>query len=218
MDDDRGSARRDAIDRLVAEGVGEGVLSAGDMCRRPAVEGPQDPAGLFPEWDQLRVLDAPAAGQLLDDQLGVQEQVDLARAELPRETQRTDDRRVLGDIVRLDAEELGDGGVRSCARIAGVGARGVDERGSGRRRSGIAARGPVGPDDQATRASGGLLGLLGLVGCPERPFAVTIEGAQPGSPPGSGDAPDPRSAGKVGPGVSSSSRPRSLRQTIWIGS
>ncbi|MEA2578836.1 MAG: hypothetical protein QOD78_2424 [Chloroflexota bacterium] len=215
-DDDRRPARCDTVDRLVAERIGQRVLGPRYVRRRPAVEATQDPTGLLPQGDQLGILDPPATGQLLDDELGVQEQVDLASTQLAGEAQGPDDGGVLRDVVRLDAEELRDRRVGAGSWVAGVRTRGVDERGAGRSRPGIAARGPVGSDDQAERPiAGGARRRW-----PQRRLAsaVAVGGAQPGSPPGPDGAPDPGNDGIVGAGASSSSVPRSFRQTIWIGS
>src|SRR4029078_7948483 len=95
--DDRRPTRRDAVDRLVAERVRERVLGA-RYCRPvSALEAAQRPPGLLPERDQLRVLDPPAPGQLLDDQLRVQEHDDLARPELAGEPEGPEQRPVPRD-------------------------------------------------------------------------------------------------------------------------
>jgi hypothetical protein len=159
LDDDRRSTRGHPIDGFVAQGVGQRVLGARNVRRGPSVHPAQESAGLLPERNELRVLDPPATRQLLDDQLGVEQQVDLAGAQLTGEGERPNDRGVFRDVVRLDTEELGDRGVGAGSRVAGVGARRVDERGPGRGWSGVAACGPVGPDDQAERA---------CAGCPRR--------------------------------------------------
>jgi hypothetical protein len=126
-DDGCRPARSDAVDRLVGQRVGGGVLSPRDVDRRPAIEGAERLAGGLPQRDELRVLDPPAAGQLLDDQLGVEQHRHLAGTELARQLQRPDDGRVLGDVVRLDAEVVGDRGVGRRSRVGGVRSGGVDQ-------------------------------------------------------------------------------------------
>ena len=83
-------------------------------------------SGACPERDQLRVLHPPATGELLDDELGIEQQVHLGRPELARQLERADDPRVLGDVVGLDPEVVGDRRVGGGPRVARVG------RGAGR--------------------------------------------------------------------------------------
>ena len=101
----------------------------------------------------LRVLDPPATGELLDDQLRIEDQRDFPGPELARQVEGPNDARVLGDVVRLDPEIVRDRGVGRCPRVPGIRARGVDENRPGRRRSRVAAGRPVGPDDQAQRVA-----------------------------------------------------------------
>ena len=68
--------------------------------------------------------------------------------ELRGQREGPDDGRVLGDVVRLDPEELGDRRVRRGPRVAGVGPGKVDQDGSRRRGSGVAARRAVRPDEE----------------------------------------------------------------------
>jgi hypothetical protein len=124
------------------------------MGRGPAPEPTERPAAGRPERDELRVLDPPAPGDLLDDELRVEEQVDLGGAELGSQLERPDEPGVLGDVVRLDAQVVGDGGVRRRARVASIGPAQVVERGPGRCRPWVAASRAVGPDDEATAGSG----------------------------------------------------------------
>ena len=125
------------------------VLRARGTC---AADQRSNPARVLPsrrpERDQLGVLDPPAAGQLLDDQLRIEQQMDLARTELARQIERPDDARVLGDVVGLDAEVVGDRGVRDRAVVAGVRSCQVEQRRPERGRAGVAACRAVGPDDE----------------------------------------------------------------------
>ena len=77
----------------LASAIRHRVLRAGHVTGGPAVEPGQRPASRGPQRDELGVLDPPAAGQLLDDQLRVEQQVDLAGAELPGQVERPDDAR-----------------------------------------------------------------------------------------------------------------------------
>ena len=110
---DRGRpAGVDPVDRLVGQARPPTEFWARGTCAaRPAVEAGQRPARRRPQRDQLRVLDPPPAGELLDDELRVEQQLDLARAQLAGQVERPDDARVLGDVVGLDAEVVGDRGV-----------------------------------------------------------------------------------------------------------
>src|SRR5262249_20220088 len=74
-----------------------------------------------------------------------------AGAELQPEADRPDDRRVLGDVVGLDTEVVGDRGIRRRERVARVAARERDEDGACRGRAGIAAGGAIGSDHVARR-------------------------------------------------------------------
>jgi hypothetical protein len=94
---------------------------------RPPLESTESPLRIAVECLQLRVLHPPAAVQLLDDEERIEEEPDLPCAELRGEDERADDRRVLGDVVRLDPEVVGDRGVRWRARVERVGAIEVDE-------------------------------------------------------------------------------------------
>jgi hypothetical protein len=218
LDHDCRPTRRTPIDRLVAECIGKGILGTRDVRRGPSVEVAQDPPRLFPERDQLGVLDPPATRQLLDDQLRIEEQVDLACTQLASQRESPDDRNVLGDVVRPDAEELGDRGVWEGPRIAGIRSGGIDENRAGGGRSGVAASGAIGPDDEARAIGGG--GPRG--GRPERPLGIAARPAQPAAPsgpePGGGADEGPGSVGTLEGGGASAPSPRSLRQTIWIGS
>ena len=106
-----------AVHRLVGEPVG--VLVG--LARHPLVRHPgrvEDAAGLGGERAHARVLDLPAAGHLLDDQLGVHPHVHHGvRVDVPGGAQPGDQAAVLGDVVGGGAEVLG--GLRE--RLAGVG-------------------------------------------------------------------------------------------------
>ena len=96
------------------------------------------------------VLDLPAAGHLLDDELGVHPHLELGvRGVLAHELEPGDEAAVLGDVVRGDADglaALGD-------HLAGVG---VAHEGAVGGRAGVAARAAVGLDDDASRSQAGL--------------------------------------------------------------
>ena len=203
--DGRGTTRGDAIDRLVGERVRGRVLGAWHVIGRPAIERAERPSSLFPQRDQLCVLDPPAAGQLLDDQLRVEEHRDLAGTELLGEGERPHDSRVFGDVVRLDAEEVGDRGVSRRERVAGVGPRGVDQDGARRCGPGVAASRAVGADDEPALPRGRRCGLV----APERRASrAVVGGVQAG----------PLSAGAAAASLASPSLPRSFRQNHRTGS
>jgi hypothetical protein len=69
------------------------------------------------EGAQSRVLDLPAAGHLLDDELGVHPHLDLGRVQLCRGAQAGEKAGVLGDVVGRDTQRLGALG----EHLAGVG-------------------------------------------------------------------------------------------------
>jgi len=137
-----------SIDRLIGEGIGDGVQRTGNVRGGPSIEAGERLAASCPERDQLRVLDPPPTRQLFDDQLRIEEEMDLAGAELTGELEGTDDARVLGDVVRLDAEVVRDRGVGDGARVSRVRSRKVEEGRPERGRPGVPARGSVGPDDE----------------------------------------------------------------------
>jgi hypothetical protein len=102
---DRGwTAGQGSIDGLVAQGIGGAVLGSWDVDRRPALEPPKELARLGVEGLELGILDPPAPVDLLDDELGVEHQMDLARPQLGGQTERADTGRVLGHVVGLDPE------------------------------------------------------------------------------------------------------------------
>jgi hypothetical protein len=104
--------------------------------------------GLGVERYQLGVLDAPAAVELLDDQLAVQEHLNLTRPKLAGQGEGAQHRRVFGDVVRLDAQVFRDRGDRSGVGAARRRAGGFDQNGAARRRPGIAPSRAVGADDE----------------------------------------------------------------------
>ncbi len=104
--------------------------------------------GLGVERYQLGVLDAPAAVELLDDELAVQQHLDLARTQFAGQREGSNDRRVFGDVVRLDAQVFRDRGDRGGVGAARRRAVGFDQNGAARRRTGIASGGAVGTNDE----------------------------------------------------------------------
>ena len=108
------------VERQVGHRVGSAVVLARLVADRPAVEPPQQLVGSDDERLDARVLDLPATGKLLDDELRVEHQIRLARAEVERLLEGQDDARVLGVVVGLDAERAGDDGNR---RSVGMAAR-----------------------------------------------------------------------------------------------
>jgi hypothetical protein len=115
---------------------------------RPAPEPDEGRPDLGVERRDLEVLDPPATVDLLDDELGVKQEVDLGRPELEGQGQRADDADVLGNVVGADAQVLADRRERPGQRIARAGLRRVDQDRSGRRRPGVALGGAIRPDDQ----------------------------------------------------------------------
>src|SRR4051812_3308835 len=141
-----------SVDGLIGKGVGGMIARPRHVTRGPSIEAGQRPPGGSPERDQLRVLDPPSTRELLDDELRVEQQVDLAGPQLTGKVEGPDDTRVLGDIVGLDSEVVRDRGVRHGPLIAGVRPCKVVQRGTQRGRSRVPTGCPVGPDDvSATR-------------------------------------------------------------------
>jgi len=118
------------------------------MRRRPALKTRKSPPGGRPERDELGVLDPPATGKLFDDQLRIEQQMDLASAELTGERKGAHHSRVLGDVVRLDPQVVGDRGVRHRTIVTGVGSRQGVQRSPEGRRARVAAGGTVGANDE----------------------------------------------------------------------
>src|SRR5688572_30064725 len=74
-----------SVEGLVHERIGCRVLLATDVANRPALELAQRPADLRVELAQARILDPVLPLHLLDDQLRVADELDLAGAELARQ-------------------------------------------------------------------------------------------------------------------------------------
>src|SRR5204863_2821620 len=91
--------RSSAIERPVDEAVRLGVLGAPHMADRPAVEGAQRLLHPGVQLAHAGVLDLVLALDLLDDQLGVADQLQLAGAERRRALDPEQQRAVLGDVV-----------------------------------------------------------------------------------------------------------------------
>jgi hypothetical protein len=118
------------------------------MAGRPAPEPGKGRPNLGVERRDLEVLDPPATVDLLDDELGVKQEIDLGRPELEGEGQRADDADILGNVVGANAQVLADRRERPGQRIARTGLRRVDQDRPGGRRPGVALGRAVGPDDQ----------------------------------------------------------------------
>src|SRR6478672_6772464 len=101
-----GSRAPSAIERLVDQTVGLRVLLAADVSDRPGVELHQGPPHLAVQLSQGRVLDLVLALHLLDDQLRVADQLDLAGIERARALDAEQQRPVLGDVVGRVADRL----------------------------------------------------------------------------------------------------------------
>ena len=106
-----------------------------------ALERGRDRSHLLVEPLEGRVLHLEAARELLDQQAAVRAQDDLRRPELPRALEAAERRGVLGDIVRRDADALGDL-VEDLAVL--VGDHDADAGGPG-----VPPRGAVAVQDQA---------------------------------------------------------------------
>jgi hypothetical protein len=83
-----------------------GVLRAWDPAVGDLVEGAGDVAGGRGQWLECLVLDLPAAGHLLDDQLRVHPDRDRRGPQLTRGRQAGDQALVLGDVVGRDADAI----------------------------------------------------------------------------------------------------------------
>ena len=92
------------VERHVGERVGGPVVRPRLVDRGPSAERAQASRRLGEEALQLGVLDPPAAVQLLHDELRIETQVDLLGAQPLGLAQRQHEPRVLGDVVRPDAE------------------------------------------------------------------------------------------------------------------
>src|SRR4029079_10842367 len=183
-------------------------------------------AGSSKEGDRLGALPPPAARELLDDQLRVEEHRDLGRAEIAGEGEGPDDAGVLGDVVRLDAQEVRDRRVRRRERVARVRPRGVDQDRPGGRGTRVAAGGAVGPDDESAPRGTGDGASVGRHVGPERRGPLGVgQGGLPSVVAGSTGA----AAGAASPlteaagaGAGSAGAflppPRILRRNSWTGS
>lgn len=130
---------------LVGEAVGVLVLLARDPLVRDLADG-KDGAGLRGERTHVGVLDLPAAGHLLDDELGVHADPDPGLGvEGVGGPQPGDEAPVLGDVVRGGADVFGGlgqslaggrvedtGAVAGGARVAPGAAVGLDDERTGR--------------------------------------------------------------------------------------
>jgi len=94
---------------------------------RPAPEPCEGRPDLGVERRDLEVLDPPATVDLLDDQLGVEQQVDLGRPELEGESQGADDADVLRNVVGANAQVFADRREGPGQRIARTGLGCVDQ-------------------------------------------------------------------------------------------
>ena len=97
---------RQPVQRLVEDPVGVRVLRPRDPgVRRP---GRRQPVGLHGQRAHVRVLDLPAAGHLLDDQLGVHAHLELGLGGvLVEQLEAGDEAAVLRDVVGGDPDGLG---------------------------------------------------------------------------------------------------------------
>ncbi len=196
---------RDPVDGLVGECVRGGVLGPRHVGGGPAIERAQDPTGLDVEGNQFRILDPPTTRELLDDQLRIEQQVNLARPELRGQGQGADDPSVLGDVVRLGAEILRDGGVGGCERVARIRPRSVDEYRPKGRRAGVAPRGAIRPDDEPRRRGQAAPPPVPLRG----PALRWVDASAFGAACNTGNGVDCRAG---------AGRPRSFRHAAWSGS
>lgn len=118
------------------------------MRRAPSIEVREMGPGLGVQWYQLHVLHAPAAVELLDDELAVQQHLDLPRSQFAGQREGSNDRGVFGHVVRLDAQVFRDRGDRGGVGAARRRADGFDQYGAARRRTGIAPCGAVRTNDE----------------------------------------------------------------------
>src|SRR3954469_24851326 len=202
------------VDGLIRKGIGDRIPCARNVRRRPAVESTERRPCCRPQRDELGVLDPPAPGQLLDDELRVEQKVHLACPEVTCEVQGTDDAGVLRHVVGWDSEVIGDRRVGDGSVVAGIRPAEVVQGGTERGGSGIAARRAVGADDEAAwwwRRSRRI--RFGLEIRKER---VAQSGARSDPSAGAGV---PWSTGSSTPApLPAAPPPRTLLQTHWIGS
>ena len=128
------------VERLVGQPVGVPVL----LARHPGVRRAErrEPAGLRGQRPHVGVLDLPAAGHLLDDELGVHPDLDLGVRGVARAASRRPAISPEYSATLLLATPIAV--PSSAITVAGVG---VLEHGAVRRRAGVAARAAVGLDD-----------------------------------------------------------------------
>ena len=103
----------------LASAIGHRVLGPRHVRRRPAVEPAERLARRGPQRDELGVLDPPAAGQLLDDQLRIEQEVDLARAQLRARSSARTTPVYSATLLVWTPEVLRDRGVRDAPRCRG---------------------------------------------------------------------------------------------------
>ncbi len=205
----------------LASAIRHRVLRPRHVAGGPAVEPGQRLARRRPERDELGVLDPPAAGELLDDQLRVEQQVDLAGAQLPGQVERPHDARCTRP--RCWSGRRGSRRSRRPGRARWSRASRppqVEERRAERGRARVAARRAVRADDEAGRRRPS-------APAPRRPRPACHQAAssrteRDRSNRGSRRATCPgRGPGRTGSStrpLDDSSPPRSKRQAIWSGS
>src|SRR5262249_44780474 len=127
----------------VHERVGLGVLFSRHVREVDALVLGEERLGALEVRLQVRLLHAVAALELTHEQLGVGPDPDATGGELACGLQRRDQRPVLGDVVRRDADALAHG-----RELRGwVGGR-IENNGADRGRARVAARPAVAVDDQ----------------------------------------------------------------------
>ena len=97
------------VQRVVHELVGKLVVRAAHGRVAHLTNDPGEPRGLDTELAKRRVLDLVLAAHLLHHQLRVRDDFDLGDPELGSSAQAVQERRVLGHIVRLDADRVATG-------------------------------------------------------------------------------------------------------------
>src|SRR5436305_2970964 len=138
-----GSIGSGAIQHLVDEAVGLGVVLTAHVAYRPAVEASQRLRHLSVQFAHRRVLDLVFPFDLLDDQLGVANELDLIGAQRSRPLDSQQQRFVLGDVVGRPPDSLA-----MLLEYTSVGV--LNDRGY-RRRPGITASAAVDVDDDLHR-------------------------------------------------------------------
>ncbi len=130
-----------AVEDAVDERVGGRVLLARHRPDRPALEALERAQRLAVQRGELLVADAVLAGELLGDQLGVVDDLDLGGAERARPVEAEQQGAVLGDVVGGAAERD--------RRLVDDVAFGIRQHGRRRGRPGVATRAAVHVDDEA---------------------------------------------------------------------